>query len=325
VTKPLLELKNVQMKYRRYRFGRVIKEFKALDKLSLSVGKGQIFGFLGPNGAGKTTTIKCLTGILDCDDGDIYISGKNIKTEAFNIKNIIGFLPEQVGLYGRLTPMETLEFYGGFYNINKKELENKSEKLLKTLGLAKEANRPVNEFSLGMKKRLALASALLHEPDILILDEPTSGLDPRGVKALRSVLLDLNSKGLTILLSSHVLSEIQEICTHVGIINNGKLIRQENISKIIDEVNKTDIKLSLRVKGLNENNLEQLENKKGIEIVRKTKIKKHTLLLLKLKEKLIPWVTDKLVSENVKIYSIEPQKTSLEDVFLKETEVSEND
>ena len=325
MTKPVLELKNVQMNYRRYRFGRAIKEFKALDKLNLSVGKGQIFGFLGPNGAGKTTTIKCLTGILDCDDGDIYINGKNIKTEAFNIKNTIGFLPEQVGLYGRLTPMETLEFYGGFYNINKKELEIKSEKLLKTLGLAKEANKPVNEFSLGMKKRLALASALLHEPEILILDEPTSGLDPRGVKALRSVLLDLNSKGLTILLSSHVLSEIQEICTHVGIINNGKLIRQENISKIIDEVNKTDINLSLRVKGLNEDNLKQLNNKKGIDIIRKTKIKKHTLLLLKLKENLIPWVTNKLVSENVKIYSIEPQKNSLEDVFLKETEVREND
>jgi len=325
VTKPLLELKNVQMKYRRYRFGRVIKEFKALDKLNLSVDKGQIFGFLGPNGAGKTTTIKCLTGILDCDDGDIYINGKNIKTEAFNIKNTIGFLPEQVGLYGRLTPMETLEFYGGFYNINKKELEIKSVKLLKTLGLAKEANRPVNEFSLGMKKRLALASTLLHEPEILILDEPTSGLDPRGVKALRTLLLDLNSKGLTILLSSHVLSEIQEICTHIGIINNGKLIRQENISKIIDEVNKTDIKLALRVKGLNEDNLKQLKRKKGIEIIRKTIIKKHTLLLLKLKENLIPWVTDKLVSENVKIYSIEPQKNSLEDVFLKETEVGEND
>ena len=110
MTKPLLELENVEMKYRSYRFGRVVKEFKALDKLSFSVNEGQIFGFLGPNGAGKTTTIKCLTGILQCDKGTIHINGKNIEDNTFDIKNKIGFLPEQVGLYGRLNPKQILEF-----------------------------------------------------------------------------------------------------------------------------------------------------------------------------------------------------------------------
>ena len=319
MTKHLLELKNVEMNYRTYRFGRVIKEFKALDKLTFNVKKGQIFGFLGPNGAGKTTTIKCLTGILQCDEGEIYINGKNIDEDSFGIKNNIGFLPEQIGLYGRLNPMQTLEFYGGFYNISKEKIKKRSEELLKTLGLANDIERKVGEFSLGMKKRLALASALLHKPDILILDAPTSGLDPRGVNALRTLLLDLNRKGLTILLSSHVLSEVQEICTHVGIIDKGKMIRQDNINGIIKEVKKADVKLSLRVKGINERISEKLQKKKGIVILRETIAGKHNLLLLKLKENLIPWVTDELVAQNVKIYSIEPHTNSLEDVFLKET------
>ena len=319
MTKPLLELENVEMKYRSYRFGRVAKEFKALDKLSLKVDEGQIFGFLGPNGAGKTTTIKCLTGILQCDKGKIHINGRNIEEDTFDIKNKIGFLPEQVGLYGHLNPKQILEFYGGFYDISKEEIDERSEELLKKLGLSKDANRPVSEFSLGMRKRVALASALLNKPKILILDEPTSGLDPRGVKALRTLLLDLNSKGLTIFLSSHVLSEVQEICTDVGIIDNGKLIRQDKISGIIEEVEKANVRLSLKVKGLKDE-VSKILDKKGVKTLKQETTGKHDLVLLELKEKLIPWVTDKLVSENIKIYSIEPQKISLEDVFLKETD-----
>ena len=171
-----------------------------------------------------------------------------------------------------------------------------------------------------MRKRLALATALLHEPEILILDEPTSGLDPRGVKALRTLLLDLNKDGLTILLSSHILSEVQELCTDVGIINNGKMIRQESISKIVETVEKTAIKLSLRVNEFNNESEKLLQKKKGIEIIEKKDIGKHKTIILKLKEDLIPWVTDKLVANGINIFSIEPQNTTLEDVFLTETE-----
>ena len=177
----LLELKEVQKDYRIRRFGRVIRTSNALNKLSFNVEKGQIFGFLGPNGAGKTTTIKCITGILKCDSGTITIDGKNIENNDFENKNKIGFLPEQVGLYGNLTSMQTLKFYGGFYNITDSTIEERGGKLLDLLSINKNSKKPVGEFSLGMKKRLALAVALLHKPEILILDEPTSGLDPRGV------------------------------------------------------------------------------------------------------------------------------------------------
>jgi len=312
----LLELNEVRKDYRIRKYGRVVKTYNALNNLSFKVEKGQIFGFLGPNGAGKTTTIKCITGILKCDEGTITIDGEDIEYNDFENKNKIGFLPEQVGLYRSLTAMETLQFYGGFYSLSDSVIEERGTKLLDILGLSNSLEKTVNEFSLGMKKRLALATALLHEPEILILDEPTSGLDPRGVKALRTLLLDLNKDGLTILLSSHVLSEVQELCTDVGIINNGKMIRQDSISKIIETVEKTAIKLSLRVNQFNEN---LLKNKKGIEIVEQKNIGKHQRITLKLKEDLIPWVTDKLVADGIKIFSIEPQNTTLEDVFLTET------
>ena len=243
----LLELNKVQKDYRMRSYGRVIRTHKALDNLTFKVKKGQIFGFLGPNGAGKTTTIKCITGILRCDSGTILIDGKNIEQNDFENKNKIGFLPEQVGLYGNLSPIQTLKYYGGFYSLSDSTIEERGKSLLELLGLSNSLGKTVDEFSLGMRKRLALATALLHEPEILVLDEPTSGLDPRGVKALRTLLLDLNKKGLTIMLSSHILSEVQEICTDVGIINNGKMVRQESISEIMKAVEKTAIKLSLRV------------------------------------------------------------------------------
>ena len=312
----LLELKDVQKDYRIRSYGRVIRTHKALDNLSFKVGKGEIFGFLGPNGAGKTTTIKCITGILRCDSGTILIDGKNIEQNDFENKNKIGFLPEQVGLYGNLTPIQTLKYYGGFYSLSDSTIQERGSKLLELLGLDNSLGKTVDEFSLGMKKRLALATALLHEPEILVLDEPTSGLDPRGVKALRKLLLDLNKKGLTILLSSHILSEVQEICTDVGIINNGKMVTQGPISDIILAVEKTAIKLSLRVNNFTEKEEKILTKNKKIKIINKKDLGKHKMILLELKEDLIPWVTNKLVSNGTQIYSIEPHTTTLEDVFL---------
>ncbi|MED6305909.1 MAG: ABC transporter ATP-binding protein [Candidatus Thermoplasmatota archaeon] len=315
----LLELKDVQKDYRTYRFGWEVGRVKALNKLSFHVDKGEIFGFLGPNGAGKTTTIKCIVGILSCDGGSIRIDGVNIEDNRLESKNMIGFLPEQIGLYGGLTPVDTLRYYGGFYELEEEIIEERGRNLLKKLGLAKDTERPVRGFSLGMRKRLALAVALLHNPEILVLDEPTSGLDPRGVKALRNVLRELNEDGLTIILSSHALPEIQEICTHVGIIDKGRMIRQETIEGIRKEVKKTAITLSLRVKDFKEEDEKRIDRKKGVSVIGQTAVGRHTQVLLKLKENMIPWVTDTLVSNGVKIFSIEPRKNSLEDVFLKET------
>ncbi len=316
----LLKIQNVKKAYRKYNlFGKEISKFSALNGLNLNVEKGQIYGFLGPNGAGKTTTIKCIIGILEADSGNIIIDGKNIKGNNLYFKNKIGFLPEQVGLYGRLTAKESLQFYGGFYNLNENEIEKRGKKLLAKLGLEKDSNRRVGEYSLGMRKRLALCIALLNEPEILVLDEPTSGLDPRGVKSLRIVLKELNRKGLTIILSSHVLTEVQEICTHVGIINKGKLIREESIDEISKEIEKKSIKLLLKVKEFNKEHSKELSKNKKIKNIKQRNNGKHEEIILELKEENIPWVTDYLVSKGIQIFSIEPQKNSLEDIFLRET------
>ena len=259
MTQSLLKIKNVKKAYRKYNFfGKEVSKFSALNGLNLNVNKGQIYGFLGPNGAGKTTTIKCIIGILEADSGEIIIDGKNIKNNELYFKNKIGFLPEQVGLYGRLTAKETIQFYGGFFDLSTDVIEKRGKNLLARLGLEKDSNRKVAEYSLGMRKRLALCVALLNNPEILVLDEPTSGLDPRGVKSLRVVLKDLNKKGLTIILSSHVLTEVQEICSHVGIINRGKLIREESIEDIRKEIEKKSIKLLLKVKKFSESDAKDL-------------------------------------------------------------------
>lgn len=320
MTQNLLKIENVKKAYRKYNlFGKEISKFSALNGLNLNVGKGQIYGFLGPNGAGKTTTIKCIIGILEADSGNIIIGGRNIEENRLFFKNKIGFLPEQVGLYGRLTAKESLQFYGGFYNLNYDLIEERGNALLTKLGLEKDSNRRVSEFSLGMKKRLALCVALLNEPEILVMDEPTSGLDPRGVKALRIVLKDLNRKGLTIILSSHVLTEVQEICSHVGIINNGKLIREESISGIRKEIEKKSIRLLLKVKDFPEKTSKDLTKSEKIKSIKQKNNGKHKVITLELKEEYIPWVTDFLVSKRIQIFSIEPQKNSLEEIFLKET------
>tara|TARA_B100001769_G_C22103430_1_gene595923 strand:+ start:1328 stop:2299 length:972 start_codon:yes stop_codon:yes gene_type:complete len=320
VTQNLLKIENVKKAYRKYNLiGKEISKFSALNGLNLNVGKGQIYGFLGPNGAGKTTTIKCIIGILEADSGDIIIDGKNIKGNGLYFKNKIGFLPEQVGLYGRLTAKESLQFYGGFYNLSDDLIEERGKALLAKLGLEKDSNRRVSEYSLGMKKRLALCIALLNEPEILVMDEPTSGLDPRGVKALRIVLKDLNKKGLTIILSSHVLTEVQEICSHVGIINNGKLIREESIDGIRKEIEKKSIRLLLKVKDFSEKISKELAKNKKIKSIKQKNNGKHEEITLELKEENIPWITDFLVSKGIQIFSIEPQKNSLEEIFLKET------
>ena len=197
--------------------------------------------------------------------------------------------------------------------------EQKLESQIAKLGLEKDSDRKVIEYSLGMKKRLALCVALLNEPEILVLDEPTSGLDPRGIKALRIVLKELNKQGLTIILSSHVLTEVQEICTHVGIINRGKLIREESIHGIRKEIEKKSIKLLLKVKNISDELVKELSKESKIKNIQLDNNGKHDVLLLELKEENIPWVTDFLVGKGIQIFSIEPQKNSLEDIFLKET------
>ncbi len=204
---------------------------KAVDQLHLHIRKGEFFGFLGPNGAGKTTTIRMLTGILEPDHGKIAID--NYPSEdKLQIAKIIGVVPESRGFYEWMTAVEYLGFFSDLYGIAGKKKEERIASLLAEVDLTKRKNSRIGTYSRGMKQRLGLARALINNPRVLFLDEPTLGLDPQGQEDIQRLLKKLNVEGVTIFLSSHLLNEVSNLCSRIGIINNGKMITEGTIDEI---------------------------------------------------------------------------------------------
>ncbi len=191
-----------------------------------------MFGFLGPNGAGKTSTIRMLTGISRATKGSVRVLGEPMSPDDLKAKHKIGYMPEMPGFYPAMKAIDHLIFWADFYHIPKAEARKRGRDLLASMGLAEHADRKARTYSHGMKKRLALCGALLHEPDVLILDEPSGGLDPEGTIFFRSLMEQEKRKGRTIFLSSHLLPEIQLICSRVGILNRGKLIAVDTVREL---------------------------------------------------------------------------------------------
>lgn len=199
------------------------KDVVALDSLTLSIEKGQIFGFLGHNGAGKTTTVSILTTLIDPTSGSASICGFDIQKERLNVQKRIGYLPENVKFYDNLTAYENLEYLAKLSGI--KNPEKKINEVLAFIDFTGIENKKLGEFSKGMRQRIGIAQAILHDPEVLFLDEPTSGLDPMGIKKLREIIIKLNKeKEMTIFMNTHLLSEVAKTCTTIGVLNHGKLI-----------------------------------------------------------------------------------------------------
>jgi len=192
----------------------------ALDNISLSIPKASIYGFLGANGAGKTTTLRLLLGLIKKQKGKITLFENDLMANRISMLKKIGSLIEQPSLYSHLSGKENLHVFGLAYPCSRKRIDE----VIKTVGLTMAADKKVKAYSLGMKQRLAIAIALLHDPELLILDEPTNGLDPNGIIDVRNLIKKLNSEGRTIIVSSHLLSEVEKVATHVGIIHNGKIV-----------------------------------------------------------------------------------------------------
>lgn len=211
--------------------------FKAVDNLNLKVSGGALFGFLGPNGAGKSTTIKMLTGIYGITEGDITVCGISIKDHPTKAKMKFGYIPDQPFLYDKLTGIEFLWFCGGLYSIEKKVLRKKSEELIERLKLGDWIYKRTEEYSQGMKQRIAIASAFLHEPDVIILDEPMVGLDPQSAQIVKKLLRAESEGGRTVFMSTHSLNVVEEICTDVGIINRGRLIFNGTLNELLKDKN----------------------------------------------------------------------------------------
>jgi ABC-2 type transport system ATP-binding protein len=196
----------------------------AVDHVSFEVQRGEIFGFLGPNGAGKTTTVRMLTGVIPMDQGNASILGYDIQREPVQVKQVIGVVPETSNAYVDLTALQNLMLMGELYGLNHAHASQRSGELLRMLGLFDRKDQKVQAYSKGMKQRLILAMALLHEPDLLFLDEPTGGLDVQSTQMILALLRELNTRGTTIFLTTHNMEEANRLCHRVGIIRSGKMV-----------------------------------------------------------------------------------------------------
>ncbi len=217
-----------------HRLTRYFEKFCAVDEIDLRVEPGTFYGFLGPNGAGKSTTIKMLTGLLAPSDGEIYVLGRNMlhPKQALEAKSRIGVIPEGLALFDNLTAREYLTFVGRMYLLPREIIQRRSEELLSLLDLAREDKKLTIEYSHGMKKKLALAAALLPNPDLLFLDEPFEGVDAVTSRIIRDLLANYVQRGSTVFLTSHVLEIVEKLCTHVGIIVKGKLVEQTSLESL---------------------------------------------------------------------------------------------
>lgn len=201
----------------------------AVDNVTLSIEAGDIFGFLGHNGAGKTTTINILTTLLEPTSGTAQVGGFDVIKNAFEIKRIIGYVPENVQLYGSLSSQENLEYFARLSGI--KDPKKAIREITQFLDIGNYLDKRVQTLSKGMRQRIGLAQAILHNPKVLFLDEPTSGLDPIGVKQLRDIIVRLNTeKGMTIFMNTHLLSEVSKTCKTIGILNQGKLVYKGSLA-----------------------------------------------------------------------------------------------
>lgn len=217
-----------------HRLTRFFDRHCAVNAIDLRVERGIFYGFLGPNGAGKSTTIKMLTGLLAPSDGEILVLGKNMldRKQALEAKSRVGVIPEDLALFDNLTAREYLTFVGRMYLVPRDTIRSRSEELLHLLGLENEEKKLTLEYSHGMKKKLALAAALLPNPDLLFLDEPFEGVDAVTSRVIRDLLASFVARGSTVFLTSHVLEIVERLCTHVGIIVQGNVVEQSSLEEI---------------------------------------------------------------------------------------------
>jgi len=216
-------------------------DITAVDNLTLDIPKGSAFAFLGPNGAGKSTTLKILTSLIKPTSGEAHFFNIDALEEPHEALLQIGAVVESAEFYPSLTPSETLDYFGRLRGMNSDKISRNSNKFLKLVGLDNWSDKKIGTFSRGMKQRLAIAQALLHEPPILLLDEPTFGLDPRGMVEIRNVFKDLTKEGKTIFFSSHLIGEIEEICDTLAIIDKGQVLFSDTMKNIMKKFKTDDL------------------------------------------------------------------------------------
>ncbi len=287
-------------------------DFMAVDGVNLSIGAGQILALLGQNGAGKTTTVRMLTALLQPSRGSARVAGYDVTKNGHDVRASVGVLTEHHGLYMRMTGSEYMDFFGQVYNLDPSLRKTRTDNLLEYFGLAEAAKRRIGEYSKGMRQKLALARAMMHEPSVLLLDEPTSAMDPESARLVRDEIARLKSTQRTIMLCSHNLTEVELLADKIAIIYRGKILIQGSL----DELKANVLGLpEYLVKFASEWDASKLELPKGMELLEKT----ATSLKVRVEapEQLNPELIQRLTSMSAPVVAFQEETRTLEQVYLK--------
>ena len=305
--------------------------FRALDELNLSIEKGELFGFVGPNGAGKTTTMRIISGLLRADSGTVMVGGIDARRDTRHLKEKIGYMPDFFGVYDNLKALEYMEFFASIYGIEGREARKLCLELMDLVNLGDKADSYVDGLSRGMKQRLCLARSLVHNPELLVLDEPASGLDPRARFEMKGILRNLSEMGKTIIVSSHILPELAEMCTTIGIIEHGKMMVSGTVNSIMAGVNRQN-PLIIRVVGELDTAVRLLKESPMVENLSMSEQELYVSLQknvleenpLQEEEKEAALLTT-LIQGGVRISSYTREKGNLESVLMQITEEQEGE
>ena len=295
------------------RFG----DMTAVDKMSLEIHEGEIFGLLGPNGAGKSTAINMITGLLLVDEGSISILGKDIKKDKMAAKSNIGIVPQDIAIYEDLTSLENVKFFASLYGLKGKQLEDASMEALEFTGLSDKQKALPKAFSGGMKRRLNIACAIAHKPKLIIMDEPTVGIDPQSRNHILQSVKKLNEMGSTIIYTSHYMEEVEELCTRIAIMDHGKVIALGTCEELEDLINDKGIVIvviSDPISKVNKDSIREISGVENVDVTEKT-IKITSAKEVANLDEIIQYFT----KNNISIKSVESKTPDLESVFLSMT------
>jgi ABC-2 type transport system ATP-binding protein len=301
----------------------VTKRFQdtvAVDNVSMKVARGELFGLLGPNGAGKSTLTKMLSGMINPTSGIIKVGGYNIKDDPMKVKESLGVVPQDIVLYDYMNARENLAFFGRLYGLSGSKLRNRIEELLKFTQLDEKAvKRHISTYSGGMKRRVNIAAALLHEPQVMLLDEPTAGLDPKNKLALWEIIQTLHKEGKTIVLTTHMMDEAEELCIRVAIMDRGKIIALASPRQLIKKV-KMENTITVVPDRVTPKLIEKVKKVSGVKNSYKAYDEDEKIEALKIitekAEDILPDVVAAISSVGTKILSVQLSRVTLEDVFI---------
>ncbi len=304
-TEYAIEIENLEKCY--------VKDVKVLDNVSFAVKKGEIVGYLGPNGSGKTTTIKILTNLLSPTSGHAYINGIDVNKNPKEALKPVGALIEVPGIYDYLTPHDVLSYYGKVHGMERDRTDTRIEEVLKLVRLSDWEHKKLGTFSTGMQRRLAIATTILHEPEILILDEPAIGLDPKGMKEIRDMMKQLQREGATIFLSSHLLNEVSDTCDSVIFLDQTKIIAYDTVENIKNMVSVKRIE----AKFLDQLSTDDLDRIGAIASVNEVEVANGRIHIgFDGKPETSHQILTKLISSGFRVSSYAPETVSLEDFYI---------